>query len=99
MALWQFVLCPIPANRANVAGIDAIHLSREHLDGVDLRLSVSSQDALCSAIARLPEDWGEVHAEAYASMVASASAKIPQSNASGSENGAPFSRLSSANIA
>jgi len=56
VALWQFVFDAIPAAKANVDGIDAIYLSRDMLDLIDLGLQPVEQVALFSALAvLLPE--------------------------------------------
>lgn len=73
MALWQFALDAFPAVKANVDGIDAIYLSRDMLDAMDLTLGPTQQLALFSALGLLlPEKrpwsdelriWGDEKAD------------------------------------
>ena len=62
MALWQFAFTPVPAKDAKISGIDAINLSCDVLERIDLGLTPSEQFDLFSALGLLlPEkaSWSD----------------------------------------
>jgi hypothetical protein len=62
MAIWQFTLDPIPASCAQVSGFDAVWLSREQLDAIELQLGAEDRETLFEMFAGLlPEkrSWSQ----------------------------------------